>query len=140
MRACLLGHHLVTPPAKEGVVKKKRLDFERISIDYGVMEKAEDVFVVEADYDWDDVGTWISVAKYHRAEDEGNTVVGDHVGIDTRNCIVVGQEGHLVGTVGVEDLIVIHTPEATLVVPRDRAGDVKELVNELKRRGRDDLL
>ncbi len=114
--------------------------FERISIDFGVMEKADNVFVVETDYDWDDVGTWVSVAGHHRHDDAGNVTLGDHVGLDTANTIIVSGENHTIGTVGVSDLIIVHTPDATLVARRDRAGDVKKLVAELKRLGRTELL
>ena len=73
-------------------------------------------------------------------DEAGNRVQGNHVGIDTTNSFVVTDEGHLIGTIGVKDLIIIHTADATLVVPRDRAGDVKKLVAELERLGRTELL
>lgn len=114
--------------------------FERISIDFGVMEKAENVFVVGTSYDWDDVGSWLSLVRHRGSDKNANTVIGDHVSIDSANCIVVAGDGHTVATLGVDDLIIVHTPDATLVAQRDRAGEVKKLVEELKKRRRDELL
>ncbi len=144
----LPGHALLLDEIAQALGSKQEQEvlarcyarFEKISIDYGVMEKTGNVFVVETDYHWDDVGTWVSVAGHHPKDARGNTVVGQHVGLETRNTIVVVGEDHLVGTVGVEDLIIVHTPDATLVAHRDRAGDVKKLVSELERMGREGLL
>lgn len=125
---------------EEQVVRECYGRFERISIDYGVMEKARNVFVVEADYQWDDVGTWAAVAHHHPEDPAGNTVLGTHVGIDTDHSIIVGEKEHLIATLGVDDLIIVHTPDATLVAHRDRAGDVKKVVAELARLGKKELL
>ncbi len=107
----------------------------KISIDFGVMEKAPNAVVVEASFDWDDVGSWESIARHHKADGDGNFVRARHVGIDTRDCILVAEEGHLLGTIGVKNFIVVQTPDATLVCDRRRAADVKVLVELLKARG-----
>jgi mannose-1-phosphate guanylyltransferase len=106
------------------------------TIDYGVMEKADNVAVVEADFEWDDIGTWPAVAAYHLADASGNVVLGQAELLDAKNCIVRTEDGHLIGVVGVEGLVIVHTPDATLVCPRDRAGQVRELVEQMKRNGR----
>lgn len=113
--------------------------FEKISIDYGVMEKAPDVRMVPATFRWDDVGSFEALAAYLDADDQSNAVRGDHVAIDASGNVVVSEGEHTVTLVGVRDMVVVHTDDATLVVPRDRATDVKALVNELKSRKRDDL-
>ena len=107
----------------------------KLSIDYGVMEKAPNAVLVEAQFQWDDVGAWDSIARHHPADENGNHVLARHAGLDTRNCIVVGDEGHLITTVGVENLIVVHTHDATLICDRRRAGHVKMLVDLLKAQG-----
>ncbi len=91
--------------------------------------------MVEADLDWDDVGSWNAVARHEAADASGNIALGRHVALDARNCIVVGETDHLVATVGVDDLVIVHTPDATLVCRRDRAADVKALVTLLREKG-----
>lgn len=108
--------------------------FENVPVDIGVMEKARNVEVIPADFDWDDVGSWLSMARLNPKDADGNVVRGRHVGIDTKNCVLVG-EGHLIATIGIEDLIVVHTPDATLLCPKSRAEEVKAIVARLQKLG-----
>jgi mannose-1-phosphate guanylyltransferase len=122
-------------PRQEAVLERVYPTLPKLSIDYGVMEKAPNAVLVEAQFQWDDVGAWDSIARHHPADEHGNHVLARHAGIDTRNCIVVGEEGHLLTTIGVEDLIVVQTRDATLICDRRRAGHVKMLVDMLKAQG-----
>jgi mannose-1-phosphate guanylyltransferase len=106
-----------------------------ISIDYAVMEHARDVAVIEAPFTWDDVGTWQAVARLAGADAEGNTVKGRHIGIDTHGSIIRTSGDHLVVTVGVNDLIVVHTPDATLVANRHDEESIRRVVKLLEERG-----
>ncbi len=130
----------VGTPEQESVVAAVYPKFPRISIDFGVMEMARTVHVVEADYEWDDVGSWTAIPKHHPLDMHGNTVLGDFEGVNTTDCIIVGEPGHLITGVGVKNLIIVHTPDATLVAFRDAAGDVKKLVEQLQKKGRTDVL
>lgn len=112
----------------------------RISIDYGVLEKAPDVAIVEAGFNWDDIGSWGALAKYLKQDEGGNRVEGEFVGVDAEECIVLGPEGKLVAAVGVDDLVIVDTPDALLVCRRGRDQDVKKLVERLRGLGREDLL
>lgn len=107
----------------------------RISIDYGVMEKAEEVVMIEADFEWDDVGTWKAAAARRSSSAEGLTEC-----VDSPDCLVITSEDHLVATLGVEGVVVVHTPDATLVVRKDRTEEVKRIVERLKARGLERLL
>lgn len=113
-----------------------------ISIDYGVMERANNVAVVPAGFVWDDVGSWDALTRLGAPTEQGNVTVGDVVDVECANSIVVnnGADGHVVGTIGVEDLVVVVTPDATLVCPRNKAQDVKKVVAALRNRGRTDVL
>ncbi len=102
-----------------------------ISVDVGVLERSRHVWVVPTDFAWDDVGSWNSLAFLHAADADGNVVLGSHVGLETRGCIVVGSEGHLVATVGAEDLVIVHTPDATLVCHKAQAQAVRRMVARL---------
>ncbi|MBX9791470.1 MAG: mannose-1-phosphate guanylyltransferase [Pirellulales bacterium] len=106
-----------------------------ISIDYAVMEHARDVAVIEAPFNWDDVGSWLSLARLHGADEQGNTIVGRHLGIDTRDTLVRTSDDHLVATLGVSDLLIVHTPDATLVANRHDEEAVRRLTQLLAERG-----
>jgi mannose-1-phosphate guanylyltransferase len=110
-----------------------------VSIDYGLMEKADNVAVMRADFSWNDVGSWEFIRDVHAADADDNVLVGDHIAIDASGNTVVSRE-RLVGLIGVEDIVVVDAGDAILVCRRDRAQDVRKLVAELKRRGRLDLV
>lgn len=104
----------------------------KISVDYALMEKSGNVVVLPATFDWDDVGAWPALAKHFQPDAEGNVLRG-HALVEggTRN-IVISTDGHLVGVVGVDDLVVVHTEGATLVCPKSRAQEIKALLERIK--------
>lgn len=106
-----------------------------ISIDYAVLERSSHVTVLEAQFEWDDVGSWQALPRLLGQDADGNTVDGLHVGFDTRGCIIRSDPAHLVATIGLEDFIVVHTPEATLVAKKDDENALRRLVAELEQRG-----
>jgi mannose-1-phosphate guanylyltransferase/mannose-1-phosphate guanylyltransferase/mannose-6-phosphate isomerase len=121
---------------------KSDLDFQRLgreafaaapakSIDYALMEKTDRAAVVPVDLGWSDVGTWSALWDIGRKDESGNVTKGDVVALDSRNSYL-RSEGRLVATIGVENLIVISTDDVVLVLPRDRAQDVKLLVDKLR--------
>ena len=115
-----------------------RREFEAlkgISIDYAVMEHAKDVAVIEAPFDWDDLGNWQSLSRLRGTDAAGNTIDAKHLGLKTVNSIIYGQPSHLIVTLGVTDLIVVHTSDATLVANRHDEEAVRELVRQLEERG-----
>jgi mannose-1-phosphate guanylyltransferase len=110
-----------------------------VSIDYGLMEKADNVAVMRADFTWNDVGSWEFIRDVQAADADGNVLVGEHVTIDASGNTVVSRD-RLVGLIGVENIVVVDAGDAILVCRRDRAQDVRKIVAELKRRGRNDLV
>ncbi len=125
--------------AAEAALAAAYAAIEPISIDYGVLERSRRIWMLPVDCGWNDVGSWTALYDVRPRDAAGNVVAGDVVLADTRNA-VVHAGGPLVALVGVEDLIVISTPEAVLVCARDKAQDVRKIVLELERRGRTDLL
>ena len=113
---------------------------EKISIDYAVMERADDVLVVETTYEWNDVGAWTSLAELLEGDPDGNVVCGRHVGIDSSNVVVFSEGDHLVATVGVKDLVIVSTSDATLVMRAEDAQRIKEVVSLLRERGHHEVL
>ncbi len=105
--------------------------FDNLPVDIGILEKSDRVETIPATFDWDDVGSWLAVDRLNPRDAKGNIVRGRHVGIDTSQCIVMGSDDHLIATVGVEDLIIVRTPDATLICPKSRAEEVKKIVERL---------
>jgi len=109
-----------------------------ITIDYGVMERAQRVAVLPIDIGWSDVGDWDTLAGLANAEAQlSNT---EHIGLDTQDTLVYSAQNKVIATVGLDNFLVIDTGDALLVAPRDRAQDVKKIVDELRRRGRTGVL
>jgi mannose-1-phosphate guanylyltransferase len=103
---------------------------ESVSIDYGLMEKVENIVVLPADIGWDDVGSWESVWDVWDRDEDENAVVGEHIGLDTRNCLIFGGSKPI-ATVGVDGLIIVETDDALLICPRERAQDVRDLADRV---------
>ncbi len=122
------------------VIKKNFEGLKSISVDYGIMEKAANCFMVEAiPYGWNDVGAWDAWAEHFEKDSSGNIARGDVITLASANCIV-HSSGRTLALLGVEDLIVIETPDAVLVCDRKRAQEVKSIVQVLEDTGRKELL
>lgn len=112
---------------------------ESISIDFGVLEHARNCVVIDAEpFGWNDVGSWDQWAENFLADENGNLVHGDAVVIDSKSC-VVRSEGRLIAAVGLQDVVIVDSGDAILVVSREHVQDVRKVVTELKARGRKDL-
>ena len=119
-----------------GVMAREYTRMPKISIDYGVMEKAERVLMVEADFQWDDVGSWAAAAERRGKDQQGNSIEGKCVSTDTKDSLVLSTDpNHLVAVHGLEGFVVVHTPDATLVCPKGKAEDLKKLVEEIRQKG-----
>jgi mannose-1-phosphate guanylyltransferase len=103
-----------------------------VSIDHGVMEKADRVAVLEAGFAWSDLGTWTSLGDRLPADADGNRIRGEVMTLDSSDCVLYSGEGGLLAVLGVHDLIVVRVGDATLVCPRGRAQEVRRLVQEGK--------
>lgn len=110
------------------------------SIDYAVMEKTDRASVVPVDMDWSDVGSWAAIAEIAEADADGNAAPAGSVLVETTGSLVHSGTGRLVALVGCQDLVVVDTPDALLVMPKAKAQSVKAAVEALKSAGRDDLL
>jgi mannose-1-phosphate guanylyltransferase len=102
----------------------------KISIDFGVMEKAERVFVVPASFAWDDIGSWNSVLRVLPADESGNLTRGSVISMDTSNCIIYS-DSHTMATAGIHDLIIVQQGTNTLICSREYADRLKELLAKI---------
>ncbi|MBA3033083.1 MAG: mannose-1-phosphate guanylyltransferase/mannose-6-phosphate isomerase [Gammaproteobacteria bacterium] len=105
-----------------------------ISIDYAVMEKAGRVAVVPVAFDWSDIGSWSALADIVAADDNGNRILGEALLVDAGNCYI-NAPNRIVAGIGINDLLIVDTPDALLVAHRDQAQEVKQIVGQLKRQG-----
>jgi mannose-1-phosphate guanylyltransferase len=120
-------------------LEKQFPQMKSISIDFAVLERADNLVVLEAPFAWDDVGSW-QAQRLAAQDPHGNTIDGLHVGIDTSGCIIRSSDEHLIATIGLHDCIVVHTPDATLVAPKNDENALRELVDRLKESGYDRFL
>lgn len=116
---------------EQDVLEKEFQAFQSESIDYGVMEKAEDIYILSGSFGWDDVGSWLAVERLKTSNEFGNVVNGNVVTVDTRDSIIQGGE-KLIAAVGLENMIVVDTPDALLICKKEHAGDIKKVLESLK--------
>jgi mannose-1-phosphate guanylyltransferase len=109
-------------------LKKIYPTLTKTSVDYALLEKSTNVVVIPASFDWDDVGAWPAVAKHFKADAAGNVARGEVITEQGGGNIVFSEKGHLVTLLGVSDLVVVHTADATLVMPKAKAQDIKALL------------
>lgn len=133
-------------------LEKIYADLSKISIDYGIMEpavlsKSKDilnVYTMVSEFGWDDVGSWKNMENVFKKDKSGNITVGDNAVLDTKNCIIISNDGsaekHLIGTIDLENIIIIHTKDATLVCRKDSAQKVKKLVSLIEEKSLDRYL
>lgn len=121
------------------VLEEEYSKTKSISIDYGVMEKAKDVYIIRSHFGWNDVGAWDEVYNIKEKDNDGNVKQGRTVTINTKNCLIINDQ-KIVATIGVEDLLIINTDNGLLICKRGEAQSVKEVVDYLRRKGLDQFL
>ena len=113
---------------------------EKISIDYAIMEKMspKNVLIIKGDFDWKDIGAWDTLHEnlMTKTDEKRNLVRGERLNIDTSNSIIYGEEGKLIATVGLDDVVIVDTKDALLVCSKARAQDIKKVIKELATRGK----
>ena len=114
-------------------------EIESISVDYGILVRAENVVTIPLDVGWDDVGSWASLDKVWDCDEDGNATKGLGLIVDGKGCIVSSPQKVAI-ILGVDELIVVDTPDALMVCRKDRAQDVRRVQEILKERGYEDLL
>lgn len=121
------------------IIEKIFPEFPSISIDYGIMEKSENIYTIPGSFGWDDVGSWLAMERIRKTNEYGNIIDGDVITINTTDSIVVGKN-KLLACVGVKDLVVVDTEDATLICAKDATNDIKKIIENLKVCNRNELL
>jgi mannose-1-phosphate guanylyltransferase len=114
-------------------------EIKGISVDYGIMEKADNVYVIKADFKWSDLGSWDEVYRLKSKDKNSNVVMGDTYIKDSKNNLIMSPKG-FVGVIGADELVIINTKDGLLVCRKDRTQEVKEIVDYLKRKGLSDYI
>jgi len=116
------------------VLQQVFAEIKGISIDYGIMEKAKNVYVIKAKFKWSDLGSWDEVNRIKTKDKNNNVIIGDTFVKDSTGNLIMSTKG-FAGVIGVDNLIIINTKEGLLICRRDRSQEVKEIVDYLKRKG-----
>jgi mannose-1-phosphate guanylyltransferase len=129
-----IGKSLETPD-ESSVISHEYEKFDNISVDYGIMEKASNVKIIETDFTWDDVGSWLAVERLNKSDNNNNTILGNHCGFDTHGNIIIGDNERLITTINVSDMIIVNTKDVTMVCSKNSAEDIKKLTELLEEKG-----
>lgn len=108
---------------------------KKVSFDYAVMEKCSQVLTVEARFRWDDVGSWLALERLYPQDAAGNTVLANHLGVDTSRCIIVAEDRPIIATLGVSNLIIVQDGDCILVADRSKENEIKRLVELMRQHG-----
>lgn len=121
------------------VLNKEFHAFTSESIDFGIMEKADDIYTLPGSFGWDDVGNWLAVERINEVDDNKNYIEGNVISIGSERTTICGGK-RLIAAVGVEDVIIVDTDDALLICSKNNTQDVKKVIAQLKERGRTDLV
>ncbi len=126
-------------PEFTAVLEKEFSAFRSESVDFGIMEKAENIYTIPGSFGWDDVGSWLAVERINETDDSRNYIEGDVISVGAeRSTICAGKR--LIAAVGVEDIIIIDTDDAVLVCSKNSTQDVKKVIAQLREQGRTELI
>lgn len=114
-------------------------ELEGVSIDYGIMERSKDVRMVEASFQWSDLGSWAALDEINERDHAGNILRGNSIDIDSQNSIIFSEK-RLIATIGLKDMVVVDTPDATLITPKGRTQEVRKIVETLREKNREEHL
>ncbi len=126
------GLSQISPETPPELVEQIYAKLPSVSLDYGIMERADKVAMIPVDMGWSDIGTWGAFYEILPKDERGNVILGRTLDLNSRNCLIFSQN-RLVATIGLEDLIIVDTPDASLICHRERVQEVKQLVSALTR-------
>jgi len=118
-------------PNEEKIIEDEYKKVDGISIDFGIMEKSSKIVVLKTNMDWDDIGSWNALEKYYIKDDDNNTINALCSNMDTKNCIIFGDQ-RLIATIGLNNLLVVDAGDTVLICDRERDQDIKEMVRQLQ--------
>ena len=136
--ALRIGESFGTDSFEETLVKEFTA-FTSESIDFGIMEKASDIYTIPGSFGWDDVGSWLAVERINETDDDKNYIDGDVITVDSKRTTVCGGK-RLIAAIGTRDIIIVDTDDGLLVCSKNNTQDVKKVIAQLKEHGRNELV
>lgn len=136
--AVRIGDSYGTDSYEETLIKEFTA-FTSESVDFGIMEKASDIYTIPGSFDWDDVGSWLAVERINETDDKKNYFDGDVIAVDSERTTVCGGK-RLVAAIGTRDIVIVDTDDVLLVCSKNNTQDVKKVIAQLKEHGRNDLV
>ena len=136
--AVRIGNAFNTPEFTD-VLVKEFYAFRSESVDFGIMEKAENIYTIPGSFGWDDVGSWLAVERINETDDNNNYIEGDVISIGSERTTICGGK-RLIAAVGLEDVIIVDTDDAVLVCSKNNTQDVKKVIAQLKEAKREELV
>ena len=133
-----IGEALGTPE-EDKVLQEVFPTVESISVDYGILEKTDSIYTLPGDFGWDDVGSWLAVSRVRGTDENNNVLTGNVLAVDTTDCVVEAQE-KLIATVGLKNLVVVDTKDAMLICEKEKANDIKKVLETLRNDDRQEYL
>lgn len=124
---------------EDKVLEAEFPNLESQSVDYGIMEKAENIYILPGNFGWDDVGSWLAVGRIKKTDDNNNVVNGNVVTVNTSDCVIEGSD-KLIATVGLRDMVVVDTEDAILISTKENAGEIKQVLAKLRESGKNHYL
>ena len=121
------------------VLEREFTAFRSESVDFGIMEKADNIYTLPGSFGWDDVGSWLAVERINDTDDNSNYIDGDVIAENTRHTTICGGK-RLIATVGIENIIIVDTDDAMLICSKNSTQDVKKIIARLKEQGRNNLV
>lgn len=121
------------------VLKTEFRSFRSESIDFGIMEKADNIYTLPGSFGWDDVGSWLAVERINNTDNNRNYIEGNVIAEDTHHATICGGK-RLIAAVGIEDIIIVDTDDAVLVCSKNNTQDVKKIIAKLREQGKNDLV
>ncbi|MBQ4283426.1 MAG: mannose-1-phosphate guanylyltransferase [Lachnospira sp.] len=125
--------------SEDAVLEAEFPNLESQSVDYGIMEKAENIFILPGNFGWDDVGSWLAVGRIKKNDENNNVINGNVVAVNTKDCVIEGSD-KLIATVGLRDIIVVDTQDAILISTKENAGEIKQVLANLREGGKENYL
>ena len=136
--AVRIGDSYGTDSYEETLIKEFTA-FTSESVDFGIMEKASDIYTIPGSFGWDDVGSWLAVERINETDDKKNYFDGDVIAVDSERTTVCGGK-RLVAAIGTRDIVIVDTDDVLLVCSKNKTQDVKKVIAQLKEHGRNDLV
>jgi len=123
------------------IIEKEYKKMPKMAIEYAILEKEKNLLVIPADFGWSDIGHWRAIRDILIKKTKAKNIIkGEHIGVETENSLIYSLSNRMIATAGIKDMIIVDTPDALLICSKDKAHEVKKIIEKLEKEGKDHLL